>query len=167
MSFTNICYVLFLGSKYSPQHSTPTPHTLNLCSYLKMCPGLGSCVRNTNRNSTVSIVTRLRTGQSGDWFPTGKRIFSERLTSPTSLLLNRWSEFCPRGLSGRSVKLITSTYCFGQECGKPYLYSRNMPSWHINAILFRDCFQTTKINFLNNRSCPHVPRCSGNSRQPE
>jgi hypothetical protein len=164
MSFTNFCYCLFLRSKYSPLHSTPTPHTLNLCSYLKMCPDFGSC-QEFIRNSAVSTVIRLRTGQWGEWYPTRKRIFSS--TNPTSLLLNRWSEFCPRGLSGRSVKLITSTNCFGQECGKPYLYSRNMPSWHINAILFRDCFQTTKINLLNNRSCPHVPRRSGNSIQPE
>jgi len=76
MSFTNFCYFLFLRTKYSPQHSTPTPHALNLRSYLKMCPDLGRCVRNTNQNTAVSIVIRLRAGQSRDWFPTGKRVFS-------------------------------------------------------------------------------------------
>jgi hypothetical protein len=134
MSFTNFRYFLFLRSKYSPRHSTLTPHTLNLCSYLKMCPDLGSCVRNTNRNSAVSIETRLQTGQSGGRFPGRNRIFSSPENVQTgppvqpSLLFNRCSDFCPRRLSGRSVMLITSTYCFGQECGKPYLYSRNMPS---------------------------------------
>jgi hypothetical protein len=66
MSFTNFCYFLFLRTTYFPQNSTPTPHALNLRSYLKRCPDLGSCVSNTNQNTAVSIVLRLRAGQSGD-----------------------------------------------------------------------------------------------------
>jgi hypothetical protein len=112
MSFTNFCYFLYLRSKYFPQHSTPTPHTLSLSSYLKMCPDLGSCFRNTSRNTVVTI-----NDQATNWIirgsipGRGENIFfpekrPDRFTSPTSPLLNRCCDFCLRGLSGRSVKLI-------------------------------------------------------------